>query len=69
MSEQQNCKNCGAILTGNKCEYCGTVYGDNQEPEVYLDLGFKFTPEVRNMVLENVKKSNRRKYTTFTTSF
>jgi len=21
-----NCVNCGAILTGNKCEYCGTKY-------------------------------------------
>jgi len=23
-----NCKNCGAVLTGNKCEYCGTQYFD-----------------------------------------
>lgn len=22
------CINCGAPLTGNKCEYCGTEYGD-----------------------------------------
>lgn len=22
-----NCKNCGAVLVGNKCEYCGTDYG------------------------------------------
>lgn len=22
-----NCKNCGAPLSGRKCEYCGTVYG------------------------------------------
>lgn len=21
-----NCKNCGAVLHGNKCEYCGTEY-------------------------------------------
>lgn len=21
-----NCKNCGAVLTGRKCEYCGTEY-------------------------------------------
>ena len=21
-----NCKNCGAVLTSNKCEYCGTIY-------------------------------------------
>lgn len=24
----QTCINCGAPLTGNKCEYCGTEYGD-----------------------------------------
>lgn len=24
-----NCVNCGAILCGNKCEYCGTEYKDN----------------------------------------
>ena len=23
-----NCINCGAILHGNKCEYCGTEYND-----------------------------------------
>lgn len=21
-----NCVNCGAVLTSNKCEYCGTIY-------------------------------------------
>lgn len=24
-----NCVNCGAVLHGNRCEYCGTVYSDN----------------------------------------
>lgn len=24
-----NCVNCGAILHGNVCEYCGTKYNDN----------------------------------------
>ncbi len=23
-----NCVNCGAPLTGSKCQYCGTEYGD-----------------------------------------
>ena len=23
-----NCINCGAPITGDKCEYCGTVYGE-----------------------------------------
>lgn len=21
-----NCPNCGAVITGSKCEYCGTVF-------------------------------------------
>jgi len=25
-----NCPNCGAIITGNKCEYCGTKFQDTQ---------------------------------------
>ena len=25
-----NCKNCGAIVKGYKCEYCGTEYPENQ---------------------------------------
>lgn len=24
-----NCVNCGAVLHGNKCEYCGTEYNGN----------------------------------------
>ena len=38
-----NCKNCGAVLTGNKCEYCGTQYFDfceiNPHEEVYIKMG------------------------------
>lgn len=26
-----NCVNCGAILRGNVCEYCGTKYRDFKE--------------------------------------
>lgn len=24
-----NCVNCGAVLHGNKCDYCGTEYNDD----------------------------------------
>ena len=27
MSRLTNCVNCGAVLHGRKCEYCGTEYG------------------------------------------
>lgn len=26
MSKNLNCPNCGAVITGSKCEYCGTVF-------------------------------------------
>ena len=25
-----NCPNCGAVITGNKCEYCGTVFKEKK---------------------------------------
>ena len=68
MSEQQNCKNCGAILTGNKCEYCGTVYGDDEQG-IHIDYGILMTPDIIEMVAESAKRSNIRKYNAFTTSF
>lgn len=30
-----NCKNCGAPLSGGKCDYCGTEYG--KPGKVYMD--------------------------------
>ena len=32
-----NCKNCGAPLHGNRCEYCGTEYSVSQDVYVELD--------------------------------
>lgn len=29
-----NCKNCGAVLHSNKCEYCGTEYGAPRETDI-----------------------------------
>lgn len=31
MSRPLNCPNCGAPITGLLCEYCGTVFGEDQE--------------------------------------
>ena len=31
------CKNCGAPLNGNKCEYCGTQYVDNSKELAELE--------------------------------
>ena len=37
-----NCKNCSAVLTGDKCEYCGTQYFDfcevKRDKPVYIQI-------------------------------
>lgn len=34
-----NCINCGAPLHGNKCEYCGTEYGNNFDSNNHINVG------------------------------
>lgn len=36
MVKPMNCINCGAVLTSNKCEYCGTVYETDSENNINL---------------------------------
>ena len=31
-----NCPNCGAVITGAKCEYCGTKFGETQSLDEYV---------------------------------
>ena len=43
-----NCSNCGAYITNNKCEYCGTSFEvkdntDNEYIELTDILGNKYT--------------------------
>lgn len=33
MEPLTNCKNCGAVLHGHKCEYCGTEYQSARDPD------------------------------------
>ena len=35
MREKLNCPNCGAAITGAKCEYCGTIFYDFANIELY----------------------------------
>lgn len=45
-----NCKNCGAPLTGTKCEYCGTEYAPKIEKP--------YCEEAKDLIkVEDVKKS------------
>ena len=39
-----NCPNCGASITGSKCEYCGTVFDNAQER-------YRLTQEQENQYL------------------
>lgn len=60
-----NCPNCGAVITGPKCEYCGTVFHNyrpliaatnliNTRPNV---IDFLTTNEIRQLVgLEPLKE-------------
>lgn len=32
-----NCPNCGAVITGPKCEYCGTVFKHDDSNCIFLD--------------------------------
>ena len=38
MSKGLNCPNCGAVITGSKCEYCGTRFYDFCDNETNIDL-------------------------------
>lgn len=42
--QQTNCKNCGAPLRGQVCEYCGTVYGEGRQMTLKINTA-KLTPE------------------------
>ena len=33
-----NCRNCGAPVKGNRCEYCGTEYPDTKEIHSYINM-------------------------------
>ncbi len=35
-----NCPNCGAVITGDKCEYCGTMFNLCEEPKVKSEQAF-----------------------------
>ena len=43
-----NCPNCGAVITGPKCEYCGTVFRRDDSNLIFLD---------GNAIIESIAKS------------
>ena len=47
MREKLNCPNCGAVITSERCEYCGAIFYDffnvgiNEKSYIRLKLGDK----------------------------
>lgn len=41
-----NCPNCGAVITGKKCEYCGTVFDSTEEKSDCIKFGMSFEEAV-----------------------
>lgn len=44
-----NCKNCGAVLKSNKCEYCGTEYPD----KIFTSCQEDMTDEINRIFSNN----------------
>ena len=34
MKDLLNCPNCGAPISGSKCEYCGTTFSENRDDDI-----------------------------------
>ena len=48
MNDKLNCPNCGAVITGAKCEYCGTVF--KQEKTQPVSFGVNVHEAVENFM-------------------
>ena len=52
------CKNCGAELKNGKCEYCGSQFGEIDEPEIHISL--EVDPEVIHRAISRRIERERR---------
>lgn len=57
--KQTNCPNCGAVLKGGKCEYCGTETQNMSKSDIgnYLNGDFKSCKEELQSLVDRCKKS------------
>lgn len=62
MRERLNCPNCGAPITGATCEYCGTVFYDFANIELfkegYLRMKIENNLNIFKAVPTNIKVEN-----------
>lgn len=55
-----NCKNCGAVIKGDSCEYCGTVFSCMAAKEEETEITTEITYYANNLpvlTLNEVRKS------------
>lgn len=61
-----NCKNCGAPLTGTKCEYCGTEYAPQiEKPYCEEAKDLIKAEDVKKAVLDNLAATNQNLQNSF----
>ena len=48
MKDLLNCPNCGAPISGSKCEYCGTIFSENRDDDL-KDLNEKISLAMLNI--------------------
>lgn len=51
LKNMTNCPNCGAVITGDKCEYCGTVFNIKHD----YDEVFTARDSMGNIVTQYIK--------------
>lgn len=54
--QQTNCRNCGAPLHGQVCEYCGTVYGEERQMAMKINTA-KLTPEEIAKTMQRIRQT------------
>ena len=55
-----NCPNCGAIITGPKCEYCGTIFARQNTKSTYTEsVGCGKNKKLRDTLLAKRDKLER----------
>lgn len=48
----KNCINCGAVLHGNRCEYCGTEYSENGITAKFSEKDYTGTIQIGNTIFQ-----------------
>lgn len=58
MRDKTHCPNCGAIITGNTCEYCGTRFSEELK---HYEILYANDAEIFRLIRDQVKKYKIKK--------